>query len=271
MLLSAPPPWAELRIFSRAGLLPVRASTCQRLPATRSAGAPSPRGVPPASVERISRVPWQSCPTSRSHGGVTPPAAAPEPGSPCGTCWFSRTVPSSRGTGLSSTWTTLVCSAGPRPGHIRICRCGRVWVNVAETAGGCRSRGRHGGALEGRDGTFDAGGLRSAPRGIAAGWGGLPTWGGLPFLPALLAAHALITTRHMPGPPKGGHDDHFQSPAGNAGSTARGPAGCVPGIMQATSQPPRRAQPVRLCRGGVLAGSCLCVQQPRPNARDGSH
>jgi hypothetical protein len=31
MLLSAPPPWAELRIFSRTGLLPRLASTCERL------------------------------------------------------------------------------------------------------------------------------------------------------------------------------------------------------------------------------------------------
>jgi hypothetical protein len=36
MLLSAPPPWAELRIFSRAGLLPGLAGSCERLPALRN-------------------------------------------------------------------------------------------------------------------------------------------------------------------------------------------------------------------------------------------
>jgi hypothetical protein len=36
MLLSAPPPWAELRIFHWTGLLPHLASACERLPALRN-------------------------------------------------------------------------------------------------------------------------------------------------------------------------------------------------------------------------------------------
>ena len=35
MLLSAPPPWAELRIFTREGPLPRLDSTGERLPALR--------------------------------------------------------------------------------------------------------------------------------------------------------------------------------------------------------------------------------------------
>jgi hypothetical protein len=90
---------------------------CPLLPAPeppaagREPGSELGEGTPWASALPYSgrQVRHASCRRFRSGAGAIGQASGSRE-APCSTCWFSRAVPSSRGTSLRSTWTPLVCS-----------------------------------------------------------------------------------------------------------------------------------------------------------------